>query len=117
MAECHPAEHHLLVGKREEGRGRLVPEGPGLDAAADEPVGAREQHHGLHIHAEVGPLRRPHAAIHRNDQSDGSAEEFEIAGILAIARRTVLAGNAEGAVEQRADLEAAGVVGSLSGDG
>src|SRR5262249_8329158 len=52
-------------------------------------------------------------AIHRNDQSDGSAEEFEIASILAIARRTVLAGNAERAVEQRADLEAAGFVGLL----
>src|SRR5712671_980461 len=33
MAERDPAEHHMLLRKRKEGRRRLVPEGPGLDAA------------------------------------------------------------------------------------
>jgi hypothetical protein len=49
-------------------------------------------------------------AVDRKQQADRGAEEFEIAGVLAIARRAILAGNAERAVEQRADLKAPGVV-------
>src|SRR5687768_1684820 len=87
--------------------------GPGLLAAAVQAMGAGEQHDGLQKAAEVGPLRRPHAAVDREKQSDRRTEELEVAGILPDAPRAVLARHAERAIEQFADLEAAGAVGLL----
>jgi hypothetical protein len=55
----------------------------------------------------------PNGAVDREQQAYGRVEKLEITGVLAITRRAVLAGNAERAIEQCADLEAPGVVGFL----
>ena len=49
--------------------------------------------------AEVRPLRRTHAAIGRDEQADRRIVEEIVAGELAIARRPVLARNADRVVE------------------
>ncbi len=60
-------------------------------------------------------MRRPHGPIDGKKQPDRRIEEFEIARILSIARRTILARNPDSAIEQRADLIAPLIIGLLEG--
>src|SRR5262249_58232363 len=73
-------------------------------------LAAVKQHDGLHEHPEVRPLRRPHGAIDRKEQPDRRSEEFEIARILAITCRTILARNPNGPVELGTDFAAPGII-------
>ena len=72
---------------------------------------AREQHDRLHVHADVGPLRRPEAAVDIEEQPDRRAEAIEIACELQQPRRLVLARNVDSRVQVLPGLEAARAIG------
>src|SRR5215471_16714223 len=110
IAKRHAAEYELAGRDAEKGGHGLVPMRPGFLGAGIKPIGPRKQHDRLDIHAEIGPLRWPHRAIDQKKQANRCIEELEISRVLAVARRPVFTRNAEGLVEQRADLRSAGVV-------
>src|SRR5258708_1046636 len=110
VTERHAAEQHVFVREVETRGYGLVPVSPRLDAASVQALAAGKQHDGLHEHAEVRPLRRPHGAVDGKEQPDRRAEQLEIARILAIARRPVLARNSDRMIELRADLAAPGMI-------
>jgi hypothetical protein len=84
-----------------------VDESPGLLRAGGEAALLREQHEGLHEHAEMRPLRRPEAPGDREEEADRRAEQIVIAGELGEAGGPVLARNADRRVELLARDEAA----------
>src|SRR6266436_5196664 len=115
VTQRHAAEQHVLGREGETGRYGLVPVRPRLDAAGVQALAAGKQHDGLHEHAEVRPLRRPHGAVDGKEQPDRRAKQLEIARILAITRSAVLARNPDRMIELCADLTAPGVIWLLEG--
>lgn len=55
----------------------LCQSAPALRAGAH-PLFQREQHDGLHVHAEVGPLARLHLGIDGEKQADRRTKEYEV---------------------------------------
>src|SRR5262249_47866467 len=115
VTERHAAKQHVLAREVEAGRYGLVPMGPRLDAAGVQALATGQQHDGLHEHAEVRPLRRPHGAVDGKEQSDRRAKQLKIARILTITRRPVLTRNPDRMIELRADLTAPGIIWLLEG--
>src|SRR5258708_26561630 len=70
VTERHAAEQHVFVREVETRGYGLVPVSPRLDAAGVQALAAGKQHDGLHEHAEVRPLRRPHGAVDGKEQPD-----------------------------------------------
>src|SRR6185295_11886245 len=110
VAERDAAEEDVFGRDLQEGREGLVPVGPGFLRAGVEAVGARQQHDVLQEAADVGPLRRPHGAVDRDEQPDRRIVEEIIARKLAIATGAVLARNGDRRVELIADARAAAVI-------
>src|SRR5580692_7551564 len=63
-----------------------------------QPFGAEQQHDGLQIHADVGPLGPAQVAVDVAEQGGGRAETVPVADGRPLARLPVLARNAERAV-------------------
>ncbi len=66
--------------------------------AAVQPFGAQQQHDGLRIHADVGPLGRAQVPVDVAKQGGGRAEAVPVRGSGPPARLQALARNAERAV-------------------
>ena len=75
VADRHTGEQHALRRQCEEaGEGLRIDRPAFLRAAVQQARLAQQQHHGLQVHAGVGPLRRPHAAVHAAEQRQRRAE-------------------------------------------
>ena len=111
MADRHAGEQHALGWQREELADRLGKGCPAFLRAAVEPLGAQQQHHGLQQHAQIGPLRRSHAAVDAAEQCQRRAEELVVAGEPAQAREAVLARHAQALVHLLAHGMAAIAIG------
>src|SRR5262249_56706918 len=63
-----------------------------------QPFGAEQQHDGLQIHADVGPLGPAHVAVDVAEQGGGRAEALPVLGSGPLTRSPVLPRNTECAV-------------------
>ena len=98
----------MVVGQADERGHRARITGPELLGAGVEAVFLGQQHHRLHVHAHVRPLRRTQAAMDAEEEAHRGAEEVEVLGQLGEAPRPVVATDADGAIKVLAALVAPG---------
>jgi hypothetical protein len=71
---------------------------PGHLRSAVQPFGAQQQHDGLQLHADVGPLGPAHVAVDGAEQGGGRSDTVPVRRSGPLARRYVLARDTECAV-------------------
>jgi hypothetical protein len=105
VAERQSCEQHPRRWQTEKLADGFVPVRPCFLRTGVQTRLAREQHHRLHEHTQVYPLRWPHLPIDQHEHAYGSVPELEVAGDEGLARGLVLAADVHGAVHVLATLE------------
>src|SRR5260370_18094102 len=85
----HATEQHQRRLDAEEFPDFFVPYRPRLLRAGLQSALARQQHDALYEHAEVGPLRGSHGAVHEEKHRGRRTEEIEVATELPAPRHAV----------------------------
>ncbi len=110
VADGDAAEDGLLLGCADELLHRPRPGGPGLLRTGGQPGLGGEQHERLQEHAEVRPLRWPHAGVDETEDGGRGVEEPVVPGEVGEPGRPVVAGDPEGLVHRLAECEPIGAV-------
>src|SRR5664280_3000885 len=91
ITERHAAEKHELGRHLQMGFDGPVPNSPRLLRASMNSLFARQQHDGLHEHAEIYPLTNTHLPINGKEQRDWRAEQFVVPSKLLQTRWPIFA--------------------------
>src|SRR5579863_4192383 len=111
IADGHRAKQHLLRRHVHERPHHLMDARPGFLRAGIEAVTAGEKHQRMDVAAEVGPLAGPELALDADEKRHRGVKEFEIAVVLGEPAGSVVAADAERAVELHAVIIAAPSIG------
>src|SRR5262249_15811159 len=98
VPDRHAAEEDEAGRGGQDFRDCLANLRPGHRRAAVQPFGAEQEHDGLQIHADVGPLGPTQVAVDVAEQGGGRAKTVPVGDGSPLARLPVLARNAERAV-------------------
>ena len=111
VAQRHAGKQHVVLRQAHEVAHGLRIAGPVFLGAGVQAALGGQQHHRLHVHPQVRPLRRAQLAVQAEEQADGRAKQVAVLGQLPQAGRLVLARDADGGVEILAVLKPAGAEG------